>query len=102
MSIRAWPLVFSYRGIMIGNGFKVIVDARCRVLAEEQENKGGIWMNGAQPGGFAAGGDDIDSAHQALKTMFLNILRDTAEEASNFAAFQDEMNRFFADHRPRL
>ena len=94
---RVWPLVFSYRGIVMGAGFEAIVDVACRVLAEEQDGNGGIWMNGAQPGGFAAGGDDIDSAHQALKTMFLDILRDTAEESESFEAFQGEMNRFFAD-----
>lgn len=96
MSERVWPLVFSYRGLVGGNGFSAIVDAVCRVLAEEQD-AGGIWMNGAEPGGFAAGGDDIDSAHAALAKMFRDILIDTAEEADGFDAFRSEMNRFFDD-----
>ena len=96
MNERVWPLVFSYRGLVSGNGFSAIVDAVCRVLAEEQDS-GGIWMNGAEPGGFAAGGNDIDSAHVALTKMFRDILADTAEEAAGFDAFSSEMNRFFQD-----
>lgn len=96
MNERVWPLVFSYRGLVSGSGFSAIVDAVCRVLAEEQDS-GGIWMNGAEPGGFASGGDDIDSAHVALSKMFRDILIDAAEEADSFDAFRGEMNRFFED-----
>lgn len=96
MSERVWPLVFSYRGLVRGNGFSAIVDAVCRVLAEEQDS-GGIWMNGAEPGGFAAGGDDIDSAHAAFTKMFRDILTDTAEEMDGFDGFRNEMTRFFED-----
>ena len=73
-----------------------MVDAVTRVLAEEQE-PGRIWVDGAEPGGFAAGGDDIPSAHEALKKMFRDILQDTAEEAKNFSDFETEMRRFFKD-----
>ena len=96
MGERAWPLVFSYRGLVNGKGFSAIVDAVCRVLAEEEES-GRIWMNGAEPGGFAAGGSDIESAHKALTEMFRELLLDTAEEAKSFEDFRSEMERFFGD-----
>ena len=89
-------MVFSYRGLVNGKGFSAIVDAVCRVLAEEEES-GRIWMNGAEPGGFAAGGSDIESAHKALTKMFREILLDTAEEAKSFEDFRSEMERFFGD-----
>ena len=97
MNARAWPLVFSYRGIVIANGFEAIADARCRVLAEEQPEDGNFWLNGALPGGIAAGGTDISSADKEFATMFRAILRDTAEENSTFTGFRKTMNDFFAE-----
>ena len=89
-------MVFTYRGYVQGNGFVAVVDAVSHVLAEEQAG-GYIWMNGAQPGGLAAGGDDLDEAYSALKDAFCSILLDTAEAAEDFTAFRDETDRFFKD-----
>ena len=94
--MRAWPLVFSYRGVVDGAGYSALVDIKSRVLAEEQES-GRIWMDGAQPGGFAIGGQDIQSAYEALKGMFRGILEDMAEESDSFEAFHAEAQRFFDD-----
>ena len=94
--MRAWPLVFTYRGVVGGAGFSALVDVKSRVLAEEQE-AGLIWMDGAQPGGFAIGGKDVRSAYEALKGMFRGILEDMAEESVNFEAFHAAMQRFFDD-----
>ena len=95
-TLRAWPLVFTYRGRVQGNGFTAVVDAVSRILAEEQVGNR-IWMSGAQPGGFAAGGEGLDGAYAALKEMFRNMLLDTAEEAADFTTFRDELDRFFKD-----
>ena len=98
---RAWPLVFSYRGRVSGREFTATVDLATRVLAEEQE-LGRVWMNGAKPGGFAAGGDDIPSAYEELKKLLHNILHDIAEEAESFDAFDAAMRSFFGDVDSRV
>ena len=94
--MNVWPLVFSYRGVIRGNGFTARLHAISRVLAEEQED-GSIWMNGAEPGGIAIGGEDFDSAHANLKRMFHDIAWDAAEEADDLDSFRAEMDRFFRD-----
>ena len=94
--MRAWPLVFAYRGVVDGAEFSALVDIKSRVLAEEQES-GRIWMDGAQPGGFAIGGQDMKSAYEALKGMFRGILEDMAKESDSFEAFHAETQRFFDD-----
>ena len=94
--MNVWPLVFSYRGVIRGAGFTARIHAVSRVLAEEQED-GSIWLNGAEPGGVAIGGDDFDSAHVKLKAMFNDIVWDTAEEAVDLDGFREAMDRFFRD-----
>lgn len=94
--MNVWPLVFTYRGVIRGNGFTARIHAISRVLAEEQED-GGIWLNGVEPGGIATGGSDFDSAHANLKRMFYDIACDAADEAGGFDGFREEMDRFFGD-----
>ncbi len=94
--MNVWPLVFSYRSVIRTEGFTAKIHAVSRVLAEEQED-GSIWLNGAEPGGFAAGGEDFDAAHTNLRAAFHSIVRDTAEEAETFDVFFAEMDRFLRD-----
>ena len=62
MSLRSWPLVFTYRGVVKGSGFSALVDVTSRVLAEERETD--VWLDGAQPGGFAVACADLKAATQ--------------------------------------
>ena len=98
--LRLWPLVFRYGGIVNGNGFIAKVEAVNRILAEENDT-GEIWLNGAAPGGLAAGGPNLQSASRAYQDLFSNYLSDAAEEAETFEAYRAEMDRFLLD-RDRL
>ena len=93
--MRAWPLVFTYHGVIKGAGFSALVNIVSRVLAEERESD--MWLDGAQPGGFAVKCDDLGSAHKSLRNEFHDILRDLADEADDFDAFEDALHRFYDD-----
>lgn len=93
--MRAWPLVFTYHGVIKGAGFSALVNIVSRVLAEERESD--VWLDGAQPGGFAVKCDDLGSARKALRNEFHDILRDLADEADDFDAFEDALQRFCDD-----
>jgi hypothetical protein len=88
------PLLFTYRDTLFGNGFVVEVQAtNGRALCVRESD--GFWMYGVNPGGMAAMGDDVESAHAAFRQAFSNVLVDLALEASNLAAYQVAVRRFF-------
>ena len=91
-----WPLVFSYRGRVKGQGFAARVICAVRVLAERQAD-GELWLSGSEPGWFAAGGATLQEANASLKTTFHGILLDKAEEASDFAIFRENLLVAFRD-----
>lgn len=93
--MRAWPLVFTYHGVIKGAGFSALVNIVSRVLAEERESD--MWLDGAQPGGFAVKCDDLGSARKVLRNEFHDILRDLADEADDFDAFEEALQRFYDD-----
>ena len=91
-----WPLVFSYRGRVKGQGFTAKVICAVRVLAEQQSD-GELWLSGSEPGWFAARGATLKEANANLKKMFHGILLDKAEEAPDFAIFRENLLVAFSD-----
>ena len=89
----AYPIIFTYRDIIAGNGFFAGVQADGRaLLCEEAE---GFWMHGVSPGTIAGGGDDRADAFRAFKERYLSVLFDIAAEAPTFDAFAAEVRAFF-------
>ena len=90
-----WPLIFSYRGNVFGQGYFASVSAVSRVLGIQEED--GIWLSGVQPGGIAAGGQDLWEARVAFRQAFVGVLADIASSVGDFPAFQAEVARFLEE-----
>ncbi|MEW5980816.1 MAG: hypothetical protein AB1806_00435 [Acidobacteriota bacterium] len=90
-----WPLLFSFRGPVMGQGFLAVVELRGRLLARQTED--GIILDGVNPGGFSCQAPTLDLANLDLRGTLLEILADVAFEAPTFDAFRQEVTRFFEE-----
>lgn len=100
--MKLYPLVFSFRDIIAGNGYvaTVAMDGRV-VLAEEEEND--VWMFGVQPGGIAGGDRQKETAFVSFKKGYLGVLFDFAGEAVSFDEFKGKVTSFFSEiNEPNL
>lgn len=91
----AYPLVFTFRDLIAGDGFLVGVIARGRVLLSDED--GGCWMSGVTPGAIAAGGATREDAFRAFKERYHLFLQDVAKETPTVQAFENELLRFFEE-----
>jgi predicted RNase H-like HicB family nuclease len=88
-----YPLLFTYRGSVIGKGFLAEISARGRVLASVESD--GCWLYGVNPGGVAVDGSSLEDAHRELRETIRLVLVDLANEATTFDAFQLSIEEFF-------
>ncbi|HAM57559.1 MAG TPA: hypothetical protein DCQ64_19960 [Candidatus Rokubacteria bacterium] len=89
----AWPLLFTYSGPIIGQGFLASVRFCGRLLAHAEPE--GIWIDGVNPGAFAVGGVDFPAANLELRDTLTKILVDYAFEADSFEGFRAAVERFY-------
>jgi hypothetical protein len=92
--VKRYPLVYSFRDLIAGNGFVAVVSIDGRVLLEEEED-GDVWMYGVQPGGVAAGKTESTTVFTEFKKAYLSVLFDIAAEATSFDTFKAEVTTFF-------
>ncbi len=90
-----YPLLFTFRDKVSGNGFLADVLAHGQALALKEEPEG-WWIESVTPGDFAAGGATFPEAHIEFRKAFTAVLFDIAEDAVNFEAFKTEVEEFFA------
>ncbi len=90
-----WPLIFTYRGNVFGQGYIASFTAVSRVLAIQEED--GIWLSGVQPGGIAAGGQDLPEARAAFRRAFVGVLADIASSVGDLTAFRTEVAQFLQE-----
>lgn len=89
-----YPLLFTYRDPVFGNGFIASVTAaNGRVLAVQEDQE--WWVYGVNPGGLAGHGKDLAEAHADFRRGFTEVLHDIADGASSFAEFEREVGSFF-------
>ena len=90
-----YPLLFSLRELVEGNGFiaRVAVSGRALLSAAEGE----VWLEGINPGGFSAKGQNPSEALAEFCSAFRAILFDIASDTRSFKDFQDEVQSFFND-----
>lgn len=88
-----YPLLFTFRDKVSGNGFLVNIVIDGRVLASQEED--GWWMYGVQPGDLAAGGSTFAEAHCEFRKAFTTILFDIAEDAEDLKTFRADVHKFF-------
>jgi len=90
-----YPLLFSYRDLIAGNGFVAGVEMRGRVVLAQEDD--GAWMYGVQPGGIAGGNAQREVAYRRFKESYLSVLFDIAAEAKTFKQFEKAVREFFGE-----
>ncbi|HET9212865.1 MAG TPA: hypothetical protein VFR03_20835 [Thermoanaerobaculia bacterium] len=90
-----YPLLFGRRDLVEGNGFVARVTVSGRALLTEED--GELWVEGVNPGGFAARGKSPSEALAELGLAFRTILFDIASGARSFESFREEAQKFFAE-----
>jgi hypothetical protein len=102
LSATTYPLVFTFRDAVSGNGFVAYVAVCGRVLLTD-EGDGDIWMFGVQPGGVAGGGRERSEAFHEFKKSYLSVFFDIAAEAASFEDFEKSAKLFFSEvNEPNL
>jgi hypothetical protein len=89
-----YPLLFGGRELVEGNGFIARVNVSGRALLA-LEDGGEAWVEGINPGGFAARGTSPNEALSEFYSAFRGVLFDIASDARSFQDFSNEVQRFF-------
>lgn len=92
---RCWPLLFSYRDTVFGNGFVAEVRAKNGRAVSVREADDVVWFYGVNPGGMAAVGRSFEEAHAAFRRTFRDVLADFADGAETFADLRAAVQEFF-------
>ena len=87
-----WPLIFNYKGTIIGKGFLAEVMIRARVLARLEDDK--IWVDGVHPGAIAVGAPSLPETQPKLMSTLDKLFIDFANEADSFDDFRAAIVRF--------
>jgi hypothetical protein len=88
-----YPILFGRRELIEGNGFIAAVLVSGRALLTEED--GEFWMEGVNPGGFAANGGSPSEALAAFCEELRVVLLDIVADAASFEQFRTEVERFF-------
>ena len=90
-----YPIVYTYRDLIAGNGFVATVETTGRCLMEDfGEND--VWVTGVHPSGFSAGADNQQSASEAFQREHRVALLDMAHDAPDFDSFRVMVHDFHA------
>jgi predicted RNase H-like HicB family nuclease len=90
-----YPLLFGRRELVEGNGFVARVTVSGRALLVDEN--GDYWIEGINPGGFAANGRSPSEALAEFGSALRAVLFDIASDAGSFQDFHDEVQRFFEE-----
>jgi hypothetical protein len=88
-----YPILFSRRELIEGDGFIAAVGVSGRALLFDED--GESWVEGVNPGGFAAKGASPSEALAAFCEEFRLVLFDIASESGAFEGFKEEVEKFF-------
>jgi len=88
-----YPVMFTVRDAISGNGFLAGVTISGRVTAREED--GQWWINGVRPSGIAAFGATPGEAFMRFRETYKNVLFDLAEEAERFEDFKSAVETFY-------
>jgi hypothetical protein len=93
-----YPILYGRRELIEGNGFVAAVALHGRVLLTEEESD--YWVEGVNPGGIAARGDNPSEALAEFCSEYRVVLFDIAAEARSLEEFKTGVERFFNDTSP--
>ena len=92
--MNSFPLVFSFRDLVAGNGYVAAVEASGRIILEHDPDAGEWTLCGVNPGGIAGGAGEEKVAFADFRATFRGVLDDIAHEAANIEAFKAAVEAF--------
>lgn len=93
----AYPLLFTIRELISGNGFLAGVKGQGRCLMVKEGEEEGWWLYGVQPGGIAEVGQTPPEAHLRFVVALRNALADMAAQSADFDSFRESAHSFFCE-----
>lgn len=98
------PLVFSFKQVVLGNGFIAGVRMDGRALMEIDKADGGeeVWLTGIAPVGITGGGADRSVAFAEFRNAWAEVVFDIAHEADSFDDFERSCKVFLSAEQDSL
>jgi predicted RNase H-like HicB family nuclease len=90
-----YPLMFTFRDAVSGNGFLAGITVFGRALMTKEDDEK-WWMYGVRPGAVAGRGDTPQEASHHFREQYRLLLYDYAEEARDFEEFKSKVEQFYA------
>ena len=89
-----YPVLFTFRDAISGNGFLagITVTGQALIVKEDDDK---WWMYGVRPASIAEFGDTPGEVFSNFRKSFKEVLFDVADEVSEYAQFEKEVDRFF-------
>jgi hypothetical protein len=91
--IKAYPLLFSYRDPVIGNGYVAGVEIHGRAILTLEDEL--FWVEGVNPGGIACPGETRGEALASFRLNYQQVLVELAIEADDFEEFRQKVEAMF-------
>lgn len=95
--MAVYPVLFTFRDAISGNGYLAGVTLSGRALMEREEDDK-WWVYGVRPGAIAQVGATPNEAFLLFRNRYKEVLFDVAEESVDFDGFRAEVERFY--HQP--
>lgn len=89
-----YPLMFTFRDAVSGEGFLAGVTITGRALMVPEED-GSWWLYGVRPGAIAEGGKAPEEAYLKFRNTYKAALFDAAAESPTYDAFRRQVEAFF-------
>lgn len=89
----SWPLIFNYKGTIMGKGFLAEIALTGRLLASQEVS--GVWLYGVNPGALSVGAPTLADANVELRKTLTLLFIDFAQEAPNFDQFRKTVVQYF-------
>lgn len=101
---QALPLLFSFKQVVVGNGFLAGVQMDGHALLEMDPVVGGheCWITGIAPVGIAGGGADRGVAFVEFRKAWTEVVFDLATAAKSFVDFRATCNAFLSSQQESM
>jgi len=98
------PLLFSFKQVVVGNGFVagVKMDGHALLETEQVDNREESWITGIAPVGIVGGAGDRGLAFVEFRKAWIEVVFDIAAKASCFDDFRTSCEEFLASEQDSL
>lgn len=92
-----YPVMFTVRDTVSGNGFLAGVTLTGRAIMSREED-GKWWVYGVRPAAIAESGETPQEAFMRFRNSYKNVLFDFAEGSDKYENFRESVEAFY--HQP--